>query len=840
MKTVTFKTSLHEDEPPTELQAGPGLNPDITLLHFNDAHNIVPPKVMEPLGSASRFATIVKQYRRDWDSLLLFSGDCFNPSRLSTVTKGKHVSPVLKALRVDCGVYGNHDFDFGPDELIKLAEASGLPWVMTNVVDTRTNRPVSNSEKSKLLIKHGKRIGIIGIVEEEWLATIRDLPDYVQYLDKATAAKEEIKNLKARGAQIIIALTHMRQYNDTQFLKDVPDCDLLLGGHDHYYVETDVDGRKLIKSSADFVHTTFLKIWLPNGENGLRIEATKIPVLSSTKEDSEIKAIVDGYEKELVGKINKDLCRLTRELDVMTEVVRTQEVAAGNLIADIMKKEMHCDCAMVNSGVLRANLVYMPGVLKVKDILDILPMEDIVVSLLIKGSLLQEALECGVSKFPALEGRFPQVSGIEFLMDPTAKPMQRVKDIRIRGKPLNPHKTYKLATTSYLSGGGDGYTPLKEHSGYIVEIENGRILPTMVRQYMNDLPGENTKLERRMSVASAKEAAGSTEEGKMAAQTIREAYLPIISPILEGRIIINDELSRLPKIPTTGDTASVCSAMSAMSKHSVFSRTSGIRRTSMAHPIQLTRTLVNLTNTKFSHETQDDELAELEGGSSNGSQTGSDDESTKSKEHHLSLPVSKSPVSIIPKPQSRKRRVTDGPKHALQSLQTPLRSPHSIPKAAKSEVIQLNPADATKFDGSVANLFDAAMQGDLDVTTALLANARNPITLVNDKGVPSHCDVEKLRVMGLGTTMKEVATPLHYAIACGQLAAVETLLRQGSNTKIRNQMGGNARELAFAHLVMAHSRGSSEDAAKMENIIEMLDVYEDSMTDEMRYLLDQM
>ena len=51
--------------------------------------------------------------------------------------QGKHVSPVMKALKVDCGVYGNHDFDFGPDELIKLARECEMPWVMTNVDDTR-------------------------------------------------------------------------------------------------------------------------------------------------------------------------------------------------------------------------------------------------------------------------------------------------------------------------------------------------------------------------------------------------------------------------------------------------------------------------------------------------------------------------------------------------------------------------------------------------------------------------------------------------------------------------------------------------------------------------------
>ena len=59
---------------------------------------------------------------------------------LGPVAQGRHVAPVMKALRVDCAVYGNHDFDFGPDELVKLAKDCGMPWVMTNVVDTRKGR----------------------------------------------------------------------------------------------------------------------------------------------------------------------------------------------------------------------------------------------------------------------------------------------------------------------------------------------------------------------------------------------------------------------------------------------------------------------------------------------------------------------------------------------------------------------------------------------------------------------------------------------------------------------------------------------------------------------------
>jgi 5'-nucleotidase len=781
--------------------------PHFTILHFNDAHNIVPPKDMEPLGSATRFATIAKQYRKQWDSLLLFSGDCFNPSRLSTVTKGRHVAPVMKALRVDCAVYGNHDFDFGPDELVKLAKDCGMPWVMTNVVDTRKDPPVPvcNSLKSHMIRKNGVRIGVIGIVEEEWLATIRDLPDYVQYLKKDTAAKAEIENLKAQGAQMIIALTHMREYNDVQFLKDVPEVDLLLGGHDHYYKVLDVGNSKLIKSSADFVHTTFIKVWVPRGPGGrVRIETEKIPVFSSIKEDPEIQSIVDSYDKELQSKINKEVCRLGRELDVMAEVVRTQECAAGNLVADIMRKEMMCDCAIVNSGVLRANLVYIPGVLKIKDILDILPMEDIVVSVLIKGSNLREALECGFSKYPALEGRFPQVSGMQMLMDPSKSPGERLKDLRVKGRRLDNNRIYKLATTSYLSGGGDGYLPLKEHSGYICEIENGRILPTMCRQYLADLPGTERKLEKK---ASKQELRGAphikASEREVSMKAIDSAYLPTISPTVDGRIFISDEMVELPVMSSN---------MSCSSFHSMYSDRTitlprrGERRTSMVHPIPVRRTITNLTDNQFSHETQDDILEAMSNSSFN------------------RLPPHKIDSHSRRSFQSRNS----------QDLTTC--SPTSNPAADGFLSQEYMPL--VEPEKHVVTLHDACAKGDMEAITALVKNkkANHRGSIVNKKGhatVMNH-KPDDLKALGLGSALKDIATPLHYAVVYGRVAAVEFLLQSGAHPKIRTALGGTARELAFAHLLMAHSKGDADLAKAMEKIIDTLDRYEERMTDDER------
>lgn len=94
--------------------------------------------------------------------------------------------------------------------------------------------------------------------------------------------------------------------------------------------------------------------------------------------------------------------------------------------------------------------------------------------------------------FPALEGRFPQVSNIEFEFDPDQPRMKRIKFTKIGGKPLDTSRTYKLVTRGYMGRGKDGYDALlvKSEGGQCEEIvseENGVLISTMLRQYFMSL-----------------------------------------------------------------------------------------------------------------------------------------------------------------------------------------------------------------------------------------------------------------------------------------------------------------------------------------------------------------
>ena len=122
------------------------------------------------------------------------------------------------------------------------------------------------------------------------------------------------------------------------------------------------------------------------------------------------------------------------------------------------------DCALMAAGTIRGDQVYPPGPIRVRDITDCFPFEDPVVVLKVTGQAIREALENSVSLYPALEGRFPQVSNIRFTFDPKRPVGERVTAVDIAGDGYLPEKVYVLATRGYMGRGKGGST--LEHASW--------------------------------------------------------------------------------------------------------------------------------------------------------------------------------------------------------------------------------------------------------------------------------------------------------------------------------------------------------------------------------------
>ncbi|KAI9892686.1 MAG: hypothetical protein M1814_001106 [Vezdaea aestivalis] len=477
--------------------------PDLRLLHYNDVYH-VDPSSQQVCGGITRFMTVCKEYRNGPvykgkpDLLTFFSGDAWNPSIESTVSKGKHMVPVLNTIGTDVACVGNHDLDFGVPQFRYLAALCKFPWLLGNVLDPALgeNEAIANCQKSLILTSsNGIKIGVVGLGEREWLDTINSLPPDLQYKSATETAEKLVPPLRAAGAEIIIAVTHMREPNDVKLARNTTPglIDIVLGGHDHYYNHQIINQTHVLRSGTDFKQLSYIEAFRSKDKKGSwDFTILRRDIIRSIPEDPPTLELLADLTSHLKTRLEKPVGYTAVPLDGRFNTVRTRESNLGNFICDLMRYYYNADCAIMAAGTLRGDQIYPPGVLKLKAILECLPFEDPVVVLRLDGFQILKALENGVSKLPALEGRFPQVSNITFAFSGSAPPMSRISSVKIGDAPLDPNRKYVLATRGYMGRGKDGYDDLliEELGGSAEEIvseENGVLISTIVRQYFMSL-----------------------------------------------------------------------------------------------------------------------------------------------------------------------------------------------------------------------------------------------------------------------------------------------------------------------------------------------------------------
>merc|ERR1712159_167444 len=410
----------------------------------------------------------------DVSPLVFFSGDIMNPSVLSICDKGMHMATVLNRCAIDCACLGNHEFDFGEVELKKFVGETHFPWVVSNVVEKSTKKPIADALESCFIdYSPNLRIGVVGLVEEDWLETLTAFgKDDLIYTDFITVARKLCDDLIRKfNCTFIIALTHMRWNNDERLQRQVPEIDLILGGHDHDYgikPRKSQNGRDkmplIIKSGSDFRTYSVIQVFL--SESGLAdVKAERKTVSQKGPIDARTHDLINSVEKKCDETWKVPLVRIDRSLDLTFQSLRTQENPFGVYIADFMRKTTDADVALINSGTFRCDTKFEKGHLfTIGDVLKIMPLLDRIVLFDCPGHILLKALNNSVSKLPQAAGRFLQVAGIRFKYSLQLPEDKRVLQSSVflersnnNNEPLNLNATYRVATKGFVKDGKDGY-----------------------------------------------------------------------------------------------------------------------------------------------------------------------------------------------------------------------------------------------------------------------------------------------------------------------------------------------------------------------------------------------
>ena len=223
---------------------------ELIILHTNDTHSTIMPinpnidnKDLAGRGGFLRRINMIREQRQQHPDLLLFdSGDYSQGSGYYTLFKGEVEVGLMNEMHYDAVTIGNHEFDFGLDNMAKLFRQANFPVVCSNYDCTGT--VLEDLVKPYITIKrNGVKIGVFALAPPLKGLVLDANCKGITYLDPAATAQKYIDILrKQEKCDLVICLSHLgweiSVYPDEKFIKEIEGCDLVLGGHTHTYMPT--------------------------------------------------------------------------------------------------------------------------------------------------------------------------------------------------------------------------------------------------------------------------------------------------------------------------------------------------------------------------------------------------------------------------------------------------------------------------------------------------------------------------------------------------------------------------------------------------------------------------
>lgn len=462
----------------------------ITLLTVNDVYRIEGLDGGQ-VGGLARLRTLRAELEAAAPErvLLLHAGDVIFPSLLSRVYKGRHMIDVLNLMdgdptlgRLDArmfAVFGNHEFDdkaCGPASPLQLRVAeSDFVWLHGNVAftacaDGQASLVAANIAQARILDVGGVRVGLFGL-------TLDSAHPGIKVVDPLATATALTADLRRRGAEIVIAVTHLAAEDDLEIYHALRDrgLDLIVGGHDHEHMALPPDGPRIFKADADARTAWVLTLTLA-ADGRLRIDRSLRGLNDTLRPDplvaQRVATWLATHEREFcdaakrpAGCLGEPLATAETALVAEEEKIRASETSLGNWVTDVMRDAFGgcgAGAAFVNAGSLRLNHDLSPRTVVTRRHVEELMQYPSPLHLVeLSAEQLTRAVENAISRPGA--GRWLQVSGLAFVHDPATRRVTKLYARPAAGRPpvdvmKSPTQRFRVVVTRYLTEGyEDGY-----------------------------------------------------------------------------------------------------------------------------------------------------------------------------------------------------------------------------------------------------------------------------------------------------------------------------------------------------------------------------------------------
>ncbi|MGY3447187.1 bifunctional metallophosphatase/5'-nucleotidase [Bradyrhizobium sp. USDA 4473] len=489
---------------------------DLRVLAINDFHGYLRPppggiritdptdatkKIMVPAGGSERMATVVKQLREGHkNNIFVAAGDLIGASPfLSAMFHDEPTIESLSMMGLAISSVGNHEFDEGKDELLRMQNGGCHPvdqcrgphpflgakfhYLAASTFDKSTGKTVFPPYEIKEF--DGIPVAFIGL-------TLKNTPNLVSpagvasldFHDEADTVNALVPELKAKGVEAIVVLIHeggfpTGDYNECPGISGpIVDIvkkfdravDVVISGHTHQAYVCEIDGRLVTSGDKYGTLVTAIDLKLdPKSRDVISATAANTIVkIGGTAKDPEQSALLESYDRLAAPIANRAAGSVTETLS--RTPTETGESVLGDIVADAQLAATASEpnggavIAFTNPGGVRTDIVKREdGAVTYADIFASQPFRNQLVTMTLTGKQLKDVLEqqWADPKRP----RALQVSkGFGYAWDASKGDGARIiaERMSLEGKPIDPAASYRVTVNNYLAEGGDGFTVFKQ------------------------------------------------------------------------------------------------------------------------------------------------------------------------------------------------------------------------------------------------------------------------------------------------------------------------------------------------------------------------------------------